>query len=157
MLSNFGQYCYYLIMMISIINAVEYNEFKTGRRDEAIITSLRPFITKLSSALTAVLTSGSYMIFGITQFTNRISEYESAAAAGTISETQKMGLISQVLANVQRFQASGLLILMTVLPCFMMVISYLLYLKHYILDEDEYLRICNILEERQWEESYEHN
>ena len=25
MLSNFGQYCYYLIMMISIMNTVEYN------------------------------------------------------------------------------------------------------------------------------------
>ena len=157
MISNFGQYCYYLIMMISIINAVEYNEYKTGRRDEAIITSLRPFITKLSSALTAVLTSGAYMIFGITRFTNRISEYESSAAAGTISETEKMDLISQVLTNVQRSQASGLLILMTVLPCLMMIISYLLYIRHYILDEDEYVRICNILEERQWEESYEHN
>ena len=39
MLSNFGQYCYYLIMMISIINTVEYNEYKTGSRDEAIIAS----------------------------------------------------------------------------------------------------------------------
>ena len=143
-------------MMISIINAVEYNDYKTGRRDEAIITSLRPFITKLSSALTAVLTSGSYMIFGITQFTNRIAEYESAAAAGTISDTQKMDLISQVLSNVQRSQASGLLILMTALPCLMMVISYMLYLKHYILDEDEYVRICSILEQRRGG-SYEHH
>ena len=32
MLSNFGQYCYYLIMMISILNTVEYNEYKFGTR-----------------------------------------------------------------------------------------------------------------------------
>lgn len=42
-LSNFGQYGYYLIMMISIINTVEYNEYRTGSRDEAIITSCARF------------------------------------------------------------------------------------------------------------------
>lgn len=47
MMANFGQYCYYLIMMISIINTVEYNEYKFGTRDEAIITSLRPFLIKI--------------------------------------------------------------------------------------------------------------
>jgi Na+/melibiose symporter-like transporter len=53
------------------------------------------------------------------------------------------------------FLLECLLILMTVLPCLMMVISYMLYLKHYILDEDEYVRICSILEQRRGG-SYEH-
>ena len=34
MITNFGQYCYYLIMMISVINTVEYNEYIHGVRDE---------------------------------------------------------------------------------------------------------------------------
>lgn len=42
MLSNFGQYCYYLIMMITILNTVEYNEYKFGTRDEAVIASPLP-------------------------------------------------------------------------------------------------------------------
>ena len=66
MFSNFGQYCYYLVMMISILNTVEYNEYKRGTRDEAIIASLRPFFTKLASALIVLIISACYLIFGVT-------------------------------------------------------------------------------------------
>jgi len=148
MLSNFGQYCFYLIMMISIINTVEYNEYIKGTRDEAIISSLRPFITKMASALVAAIVTVSYMIFGITSYTNQVSQLESAAAAGTITEAEKLTQISSVLSGVQASQANGLLIVMTVLPCFMFLLSYFLYLKHYKLDEEEYDRICNELEKR---------
>ena len=148
MMSNFGQYSYYLIMMISIINTVEYNEYRHGTRDEAIITSLRPFLTKLSSALIVIITSASYLVFGVTDYTNRISSYESAAAAGTLAEAEKLPAISAVIAEVGRGQTLGLLICMTVLPCVLMVTSYVLYKKHYKLDEEEYARICKELEQR---------
>ena len=58
MLSNFGQYGFYLVMMISIINTVEYNEYKHGTREEAIIASIRPFFTKMGSALVVVIKIG---------------------------------------------------------------------------------------------------
>jgi len=145
MLSNFGQYCYYLVMMISIINTVEYNEYKTGHRDEAIIASVRPFFTKMSSALIVVITSVSYMMFGVTDITNRISDLESAAANGSITEAAKLTSIETVMSGVQSEQTMGLLICMTVLPCVLMLISYFLYQKKYTLDEDEYERICKEL------------
>ena len=148
MLANFGQYCYYLIMMISIINTVEYNEYKTGSRDEAIIASLRPFVTKLASALVVAITSATYLIFGITDFTNQISSLEQACTQGAISEADKLGQIGQVLQGVQSSQNVGLLVCMTVIPCAMMYISYILYKRHYRLDEDEYKRICQELAER---------
>jgi len=142
MLSNFGQYCYYLVMMISIINTVEYNEYKIGTRDEAIIASVRPFITKMSSALIVVITTASYMMFGVTNYTNQISDYESAAASGTMTETAKLTAIEGVISGVERGQTFGLLIFMTVLPCALMLLSYFLYQKKYTLDEAEYDRIC---------------
>ena len=145
MLSNFGQYCYYLVMMISIINTVEYNEYKTGHRDEAIIASVRPFFTKMSSALIVVITSASYMLFGVTDITNRISDLESAAAAGTITEADKLASISTVMSSVEQGQTMGLLFCMTILPCALMLISYFLYQKKYTLDENEYERICKEL------------
>jgi len=145
MLSNFGQYCYYLVMMISIINTVEYNEYKTGHRDEAIIASVRPFFTKMSSALIVVITSVSYMLFGVTDITNRISDLESAAASGSITEAAKLSSIEAVMGGVQNSQTMGLLICMTVLPCVLMLLSYFLYQKKYTLDEEEYERICKEL------------
>ena len=149
MLSNFGQYCYYLVMMISIINTVEYNEYKHGVRDEAIIASLRPFLTKMASALIVVITSASYLVFGVTSYTNQISDFESMAASGAITEAAKLESITGVLSGVSAGQANGLLLCMTVLPCALMLISYVLYRKYYKLDEAEYDRICKELAARE--------
>ena len=148
MLSNFGQYCYYLVMMISIINTVEYNELKTGTRDEAIIASVRPFMTKMASALIVMITTGSYMLFGVTKITNQISDFESAAASGLLSEADKLTNISSLLSNVETGQSFGLLMCMTVLPCALMLISNAMYQKKYTLDEAEYERILKELEKR---------
>lgn len=148
MLSNLAQYCFYLIMMISIINTVEYNEYKYAIRDEAIIASLRPFLTKLGSAIVVLITSLSYLIFEVTDFTNRISELERSTSMGVISEAEKLNSIRDILSNVNSGQSSGLLICMTVLPCLLLLLSYYLYKKHYSLDENEYNRICAVLEER---------
>ena len=149
MLANFGQYCYYLIMMISIINTVEYNELLTGSRDEAIIASLRPFTTKLASALTVAITSASYFIFGVTGFTNKISALEQSCSLGAITEADKLSQIDAVLAGIQHGQTAGLLLCMTVLPCALMFVSYLLYIKKYRLDEEEYESICVELQVRE--------
>lgn len=148
MLTNLGQYSYYLIMMISIINTVEYNEYKNGVRDEAIIASLRPFLTKLASALIVVITTVSYLVCGVTGFTNQISDLEQQASLGVITEAQKLASINSVLAGTSSFQTMGLVVVMSVLPCILMVASYLLYKKHYILDEEKYAQIVKELEAR---------
>lgn len=148
MLSNFGQYGFYLVMMISIINTVEYNEYKHGTREEAIIASIRPFFTKMGSALVVIITYVSYMVFGVTGYTNQISDLESAAASGLITEAEKLSGIESVLAGIQGNQSSGLLLCMVVLPFVLMLTSYLLYCKHYILDEEAYDRICRVIAER---------
>ena len=146
MLSNFGLYSYYLVMMISIINTVEYNEYKTGHRDEAIIASVRPFVTKMSSAVIVVITTVSYILSGVTGITNQISELESAAAMGTIAEAEKLASIQAVMGGVTGGQKTILLLCMTILPCVLMLLSNFLYQKKYKLDEAEYERIRAELE-----------
>ena len=148
MLANFGQYGFYLILMISVINTVEYNEYLHGTRDEGIITSLRPFLTKLASALTVVIASATYMLAGVTKYTNQISTYENAAASGQMSESDKLAAIHELLGGVSHSQSVGLLLVMTVLPYALMVLSYELYLRRYKLDETEYDRICDELNAR---------
>ena len=145
MLCNFGQYCYYLIMMISIMNTVEYNELKFGSRDEGIITSLRPFITKLGGAIIVAITSAVYILFGVTDYTNQISELEQQCNQNLITEASKLSQINAVLSHVTNQQAMVLLVFMSVVPCILMLLSYFLYKKHYKLDEEEYDRICREL------------
>ena len=148
MMSNFGQYGLYLIMMISIINTVEYNELTKGTRDEAIITSMRPFLTKLASSFTVIITSVTYIIARVTNYTNKISDLETAAEQGLISGEAKAGEIASVIASVATSQKNGLLLAMTVLPCILMLVSCILYHKFYKLDEDRYNEIVRELEKK---------
>lgn len=148
MLANFGQYGFYLVMMISIINTVEYNEFKHGVRDEAIITSMRPFLTKLGSALVVVVTSLTYIICNVTAYTNQISNLESLAEMGSITAAEKTAQIASIIGSVVSWQKTGLLLAMTVIPFITMFVSYIIYQKKYVLDEDYYDEICKELESR---------
>ncbi len=142
MFANLGQYGLYLIMMISIINTVEYNELKHGTRDEAIITSMRPFLTKLASSVTVIITTVSYIICRVTSYTNAISDLERDAETGLIGAEEKLVKIDDVIASVENGQKIGLLIAMTVVPCILMLIACVLYKKNYKLDEKRYDEIC---------------
>ncbi len=148
MITNLGQYGLYLVMMISIINTVEYNELTKGTRDEAIITSMRPFLTKLSSSITVIITTVTYLIANVTFFSNQISDYESKANQGLISAAEKSAQIAEVISSVGTTQKIGLLIAMTVIPCIFMVTSCLLYKKFYKLDEERFDEICAELKAR---------
>lgn len=145
MLANLGQYGLYLIMMISIINTVEYNELKHGTRDEAIIASMRPFLTKLSSSFTVIITTVSYLICQVTAYTNRISELETQAETGALDAETKSAQIAAVIGEVGKTQKIGLLVAMTVIPCAFMLASVILYRRFYKLDEERYDEICSQL------------
>lgn len=141
-LANFGFYAFYLIMMISIINTVEYNEYKHGERNDAIIASVRPFVTKLGSAVCVGIVSLTYIIFGVTQYTGRISSLEQLAGRGLIDETEKLSEIAKVIGEVNDTQKLGMLVFITIIPLIFMAVSYVLYKKKYILDEEHYEKIC---------------
>lgn len=152
MLANLGQYGLYLIMMISIINTVEYNELKHGTRDEAIIASMRPFLTKLSSSFTVIITTVSYLICQVTAYTNRISELETQAETGALDAETKSAQIAAVIGEVGKTQKIGLLVAMTVIPCAFMLASVILYRKYYKLDEERYDEICSQLNSKKAKE-----
>ena len=152
MAANFGQYGFYLIMMISIMNTVEYNEYLHGVRDEGIVSSLRPFLTKLASALTVAIANITYIVFKIITYTNGIARFEQAANSGDISSEEKALQITELLKGVQSGQSAGLLIVMTVLPLILMYLSYYLYQRKYKLDEAEYERICAAIRDRNQDE-----
>ena len=149
MLVNLGLYGFYLIMMISIVNTVEYNQLLTGHRNEAIITSMRPLLTKMGSAIVVALTSLTFLIFQVTEKTNAIADFEQKAQLGTITDEARMEGIHAVIAGVSSGQTAGLLLAMVLIPLVFGIASYLLYQRFYKLDEKTYEDICRQLEEKQ--------
>ena len=148
MLLAFGLYGFHLILMISIFNTVEYNELKKGSRREGIITSIRPFITKLGCALVVVITSLCYLLFRVTDFTNKIAGFEQATNQNLIDVATKNAQIAEVIQNVGKGQSVGMLLFMVFVPLVLLLISYLLYVRFYKLDEEQYAQILSELEAR---------
>lgn len=65
-----GQALFYMASIINMTNCVEYNEYKRGERNEAVVSTLRPFMAKFADALkygivTLVLTVSA--VYGLSQ------------------------------------------------------------------------------------------
>ena len=142
-----GQSIYYLIIMICIANTVEYNEWKTGARAEGIIFSIRPFITKAGWAIINFLTLIIFLLTGVRDYTNKIADFENAAAKGMDIEAKTEG-IKAVLAQVPSSKNAALLVCMTVIPAILGLISYYLYHHKYNITEERYEQILADLKER---------
>ena len=76
LLVSAGQGIFYLVVIISMTNSIEYNEYKTGNRNEAIVFSLRPFVAKFSSALQQGLVTLVLVVSGIYGLSQNVGELE---------------------------------------------------------------------------------
>ncbi len=145
-----GHALFYLIAAIFLANTIEYNELITGERNEALIFSVRPFMSKLSSSLQQVIIMVVYLAVGLTDITNKISEAENAAISnpGLWTVDYKADYISGVLEGASDFMTFALRSVMVILPIVFMGIGYLITVKKYKIDENEYKRILDELEKR---------
>ena len=72
-----GQAMFYMITIINMTNTIEYNEYKTGKRNEAVLFSLRPFVTKLASALQQGIVTLVLVVSGIYMLSQNVSQLEA--------------------------------------------------------------------------------
>ena len=146
-----GQTLVYLLWMICIANTVEYNEWKTGRREEGIIFSVRPFMTKLAGAVAQFLVMMIYLVIGVRSVTNGISEWENAASAGKCTIEEKVLQIESLLNGVPEAKTNGLLVCMTILPVLLLLAAYGIYRKRFVITEEFYEKMIKEIAEKQSE------
>jgi melibiose permease/lactose/raffinose/galactose permease len=132
---------FFYTMTVALANTVEYNEWKTGRRNEGLIFSLRPFMLQLNSAFVQLIIMIIYLSLGITPITGGISDIENAAALGQISGAQKTEQVKILLSGVNRRTITSLRVLMLVIPVILVGLAYALYQKKIKLDEKKYAEI----------------
>ena len=136
-----GQSCYYNMMFLNISNTVEYNEWKTGKREESLIFSLRPFTAKLSSALQQLLVTIVYIAIGVIGITNGISDLDKQASQGLISNEEMLASVNSLLKSVPESKVNALLCCMCIIPIVFMLSAMFLYKKKFILDDATYEKI----------------
>ncbi len=139
---------FYMIMLINMANTVEYNEWKTGKRDEAVIFSLRPFTAKMGSALSQGLISLVLLITGSLLYTNQISDLENQGTEGLKTGEEVIAGIKEVIAGMDEKTKMGLLACMCVIPMVLMAIALIIYKAKCKLDEPTLAKMIEETEAR---------
>lgn len=75
-----GQAIFYMILTVNIANTVEYNEYRTNERNEAVIFSLRPLMVKFASALQQGITIFVLTVTGIYTLSQNVNFLEHQKA-----------------------------------------------------------------------------
>lgn len=142
---GFGQ-GFYTIMLVYMADTVEYNEWKTGSRDEGLIFSVRPFTAKMGSALMQFLVMLVYLIVGVTVETNKIADLENHAAQGVISADDKLAGIVDVINSVPDYKIMALLCCMCLIPVAFLIVAMLIYKRKCIIDNEFYRKMVDEIE-----------
>ncbi|MCQ2461827.1 MAG: glycoside-pentoside-hexuronide (GPH):cation symporter [Clostridia bacterium] len=148
MIVGFAFSLFYMVITICLMNTIEYNEYKTGNRNEGIIFAVRPFMAKMSSAFQKLLTMIVYLAIGMLNITNGISDLEQRANAKEITEQAKLDGISDILSNASPYMAIALRCVIVVLPITLIAVGYIVMKKKMKIDEAEYERMMKEIEAR---------
>lgn len=104
-----GQAIFYMVIIVNMTNTIEYNEFRTGERNEAIVFSLRPFVAKFSSALEGLLVILVLVLSGVYGMSQNISELENQLSLfNEMSLEEKQVYYADVMAGRNALDDSNL-------------------------------------------------
>ena len=142
-----GQGVFYLTILIMMTNTIEYNEWKTGERNESIIFAIRPFTAKLSGAIQQGVVSLVLIVSGLYGLSQQVAELEQQKALGEISD-----IVPSVNAILAQSNATMLLVLrigMTLLPLALLALAFYIAVFKYHIDESTYQNMVKEIAQRQ--------
>lgn len=143
---------FYMIMVINMANTVEYNEYKTGKRDEGLIFALRPFTAKMGSALMQGLVSLVYIVAGVLKYTNQFADIDK----GLIIDMTKQDVVNALQASASGQKSTMILLVCTcAIPMVFMAIALIVYKKKFFLNETTVNEMILAVEARKAEEMSE--
>ena len=131
----FAQAFIQLLMLLFLADAVEYGEWKLGKRNEAASFAVQPFINQFGGAASKGVVSFTLIISGINMIANAI-------AANPANE-------AQIIAAMPESSVWIMKISMMILPLICILIGFFLYIKKFKIDEETYANILADLKARE--------
>lgn len=141
----FAQGLFNLILLVMLNNTIEYDEYKFHERHDSIISTVRSFSAKLSSAVNQGLVNLVLIASGIYAISQKISSLEVEAGTGSISAEQVLTQADGFIATATNGQLFILRLGITLLPIAALTIAWLILNRKYKISESEYERICKEL------------
>lgn len=142
----FGLNLFFVVLVVMTANVIEYNEINTGERNESIIFSIRPFMTKLGAAIQQGIITLVLVLSGIFVYSQKVAELEIQKSQGLIDNitTQANAILSNATPQMLLLLRIG----MGLIPMLSIIIAYLLIKQKYIISEEKYDEILLELENR---------
>jgi len=131
----FAQAFIQLLMLLFLADAVEYGQWKLGKRNESVSFAVQPFINKLGGAIGTGVVTLTLIISGINMIANDITANPSNKA--------------QIIANMPESAIWIMKISMMILPLICILVGFFLYIKKFKIDEETYANILADLKARE--------
>jgi len=141
----FSQGLFNLIVLVMLNNTIEYDEYKFHERHDSIISTVRSFSAKLSSAIDQGIVNLVLIISGVYVISQKVSQLEVAVGSGELTPEQVLPQADAFLATATSGQLFVLRLGITILPIAALVTAWILLHNKYKIDEKEYDRICSEL------------
>ena len=143
-----GQNWINLVVIVQMSNTIEYNELRTGNRDESIVFSLRSFLAKLTGAIQTVIVSCVLLTSGIKGATDTIASLEDSLSRDLITAEQVTAEAEKVIAATPDSARLILRFFMVAIPIVLLIICNRVDRTKYTITEDRYNEIIAELESR---------
>ena len=133
----FAQAFIQLLMLLFLADAVEYGEWKLGKRNEAASFAVQPFINQFGGAVSKGIVSYTLVISGINMIANAIDD-DPLRAEELINSTPGSAIWIMKIS-------------MMILPLICILAGFILYHKKFKIDEEMYAQILTDLEAKNLE------
>lgn len=101
-----GQAIFYMVVIVNMTNTIEYNEYKTGDRNEAIVFSLRPFVAKMSSAIQGLIVTLVLVVSGVYGMSQNVSSLEEQVSMfNEMSSAEKVEYMDSIQNGIDALSA----------------------------------------------------
>jgi melibiose permease/lactose/raffinose/galactose permease len=134
----FFQGLYNLAVIVMINNTIEYDEVRFGERHDSVISAVRSFSVKLAGGLNQGICTLILIVSGIYAVTKEISELEATVGRGEMESETARTTADGILTAITGEQGFVLRLGMCLIPVVVLVISYLLLMRKYKIDEKKY-------------------
>ena len=135
----FAQAFIQLLMLLFLADAVEYGEWKLGKRNEAASFAVQPFINQFGGAASKGVVSFTLIISGINMIANAAGADPNRAA--------------EIIAATPESAIWIMKISMMILPMICILVGFILYIKKFKIDEKMYASILEDLKTRESNEN----
>ena len=132
----FAQAFIQLLMLLFLADAVEYGEWKLGKRNESVSFAVQPFINKLGGAVGTGVVTVTLIISGINDIANKVVG---------MPEKDALSYINQ---NTPDSAVWIMKVAMMILPLICILAGFIIYHKKFKIDEKMYENIISDLKER---------